>query len=59
MEKKVKGATPDYKGDGVAVWINTDKNGVRYLSIKVLNAFSINAFPYPYPKLEKANQGKL
>ena len=27
---------PDYKGDGVAVWTNLDKNGDVYLNVKVL-----------------------
>lgn len=43
---------PSYKGDGVAVWVNTDKNGNEYLSIKLLNSINVAAFPYPYPKKE-------
>ncbi len=27
---------PDYKSDGVAVWIELDKNGNKYLNIHVL-----------------------
>ena len=26
---------PDFKGDGVAVWINTRENGLQYLSIRI------------------------
>ena len=43
---KEKGPVPDYKGDGVAVWINKDKNGKQYLGIKLLNSISVNAFKY-------------
>ena len=37
---------PDYKGDGVAVWINKDKNGKDYLSIVLLNSIKCAAFEY-------------
>ena len=47
---KEKGATPDYKGDGVAVWLRTDKNGKQFLSICV--AGSINVAAWPYEKKE-------
>ena len=43
-EVKPKGKAPDYKGDGVAVWIEKDKNGKAYLSIKILNGMHVNAF---------------
>jgi uncharacterized protein (DUF736 family) len=36
-ENKDKGKAPDYKGEGVAVWVNKDKNGKDYLSISILN----------------------
>ena len=39
-----KGREPDYKGDGVAVRINQDKNGKNYLSVKILNSIRVNAF---------------
>tara|TARA_R100001594_G_scaffold147038_1_gene199431 strand:+ start:1567 stop:1722 length:156 start_codon:yes stop_codon:yes gene_type:complete len=39
-----KGREPDYKGDGVAIWINQDKNGKNYLSVKILNSIRVNAF---------------
>ena len=35
---------PQFSGDGVAVWINQDKNGNDYLSIKILNNPAIYAF---------------
>jgi len=43
-KNKISGKKPDFKGDGVAVWINQDKNGKSYLSIKVLNLIKLNAF---------------
>lgn len=57
MEEKpqTQGKQPDYKGEGVAVWINTDKNGKKYLSIKVLGVIKVNAFknePKPLIKEE-------
>ena len=35
---------PDFKGDGVAVWTHTDKNGKPYLAIKILNSLTVRAF---------------
>lgn len=40
---------PDYLGDGVAVWVNYDKNGVEYLSIKIGDK-TYRAFKHPYPQ---------
>ena len=44
--QKATGTPPDFKGDGVAVWINTDRNGAQYLSIQLLgkNGFKVVAF---------------
>jgi hypothetical protein len=44
------GRAPDYKGDGVAVWINQDKNGKQYLSIAVLGNIRLAAFKYEKKK---------
>ena len=41
-----KGTAPDYKGDGVSVWVNIDKNGKEYLAIQVLKNKPIHAFKY-------------
>ena len=41
-----KGTAPTYKGDGVSVWVNTDKNGKQYLAIQVLKNKPIHAFKY-------------
>jgi len=46
---------PDYKGDGVAVWIGQDKNGKTLLNIKLLNSINVKAFknePKPETKPE-------
>lgn len=44
---------PQYKGDGIAVWVNEDKNGEPYLSVSVLGNKAINCFKYePKPKPE-------
>ncbi len=48
--KSEKGSRPQYKGDGVAVWENHDKNGYKYLSIQLLGSLRVKAFVYPYPK---------
>jgi len=38
-----KGKIPDYKGSlDVAAWLNTDKNGKTYISIKIAN--NVNLF---------------
>lgn len=52
-EQKEKGKQPNYRGDGVAVWINKDKNGKDYLSIKLLGSIIVKAFKNdPKPKEE-------
>ncbi len=38
------GKKPDFKGEGVAVWVNTDKNGNDYLSIKLVGHEKVIAF---------------
>lgn len=43
-EKKIIGRNPDYKTDGVAVWINEDKNKDSYLSIRMVGHATINVF---------------
>lgn len=44
---------PDYKGDGVAVWVAQDKNGKTILKIKLLGAFTITAFKNEPKPMEK------
>jgi len=52
MEKEIKKTTnetfeakpPEYAGDGVAVWINKDKNGNNYLVIKIVGHLKLTAF---------------
>ena len=57
--QKPKGDLPKYKGDGVAVWENEDKNGNTYLTINLLGRFGIkvNAF-LNIPKDDKQEQLK-
>lgn len=38
---------PHFRGDGVAVWVNKDKNGKPYLNIHLLNnSIKVVAFEY-------------
>jgi len=37
-------APPKYKGDGVSIWTDKDKNGETYLKVKVLNGKPVNCF---------------
>jgi len=38
------GEKPKFKGDGVAVWVNKDKNGNPYLRICLLGSVWVSAF---------------
>jgi len=42
--RKMENNKPNYKGDGVAVWVNIAKNGKKYLSIKVVGHDTVYAF---------------
>lgn len=45
MEQENKsGRSPDFSGDGVAVWVNQDKNGKPYVSVRLVGHNVINAF---------------
>jgi len=44
MDKEFKPEPPKYKGDGVAVWVSNDKDGIPFLTIKVLNSITLKAF---------------
>ncbi len=48
------GRKPDFKGDGVAVWKNKDKNGKEYLAVKILGGITIHAFQ-PKEEVEKTS----
>lgn len=39
-----KGNKPDFKSDGIAVWVNEDKNGKPYLSVKIVGHNAMNVF---------------
>jgi len=52
MEENKPGKSPDYKNEGVAIWVNQDKNGNPYLSVKILGSITVNCFknePRPKP----------
>ena len=44
MQGKTRGKPPDYKADGVAVWVNKKANGEKYLSIKIVGHEKIVAW---------------
>lgn len=44
---------PDYKGDGVAVWVGDTKTGEKYLYIKILGSIVLRAFKVKEIKKEK------
>lgn len=50
-----KARQPDYKGDGVAVWVGETKDKEPMLTIKVLNSISVKAFKNE-PKEEENSQ---
>jgi len=56
QEENKKGKKPDYKGDGAAAWINKDKNGNEYLSVKILGSISVNLFPNVSEKDNKLSE---
>ena len=58
MNENFSAKPPEYKGDGIAIWINTDKNGQKFLSVKILGSITINCFKNEPKKLEikTANQ---
>jgi hypothetical protein len=51
-----EGKAPDYKGNGVAIWKNQTKDGNLYLTVKILDSITVNAFknePKPAPTTPK------
>ena len=53
-EKQKVGNPPKFKGDGVAVWVNKDKNNKTYLTVQLMgkNGIRVNCFEYePEPKV--------
>ena len=36
MTEEKKGKRPDYKGDGIAVWVNKTKEGKTFLNVSLL-----------------------
>ncbi len=51
--KKFEPKQADYKGDGCAGWLGTDKNGKTYITIKILNSITIKLFKNEPKPIEK------
>ena len=45
---KRKGNSPNFRGDGLSVWVNQTREGDQYLSVQILekNRLKINCFKY-------------
>ena len=63
VDEKSSGRKPDYKSDGVAVWVFQDKNKKPYLSIKVVGHDYVKAFKNEpreeKPKVQEENVADL
>ncbi len=44
MTEEFVAKKPDFKGDGVAVWNRTTKEGKPYLHVKILGSVGVNCF---------------
>lgn len=53
------GKNPNWVGDGVAVWLNTDKNGDQYATVQLFgkNGLRVNCFK-PREREESAEMPK-
>lgn len=55
MEQQNRNARkPDYKGDGIAIWVN-EKDGNKYLSVRLLGSITLRAFKNEPKKEENKN----
>ena len=53
QQNKSEARQPDFVGNGLAVWVNLNKNGEKYLSIILLNSINLKAFKNkPKPEIE-------
>jgi sensor domain CHASE-containing protein len=43
---------PSFRGDGIAIWENKDKNKNPYLTVQLLGSIRVNAFPIREDKEE-------
>lgn len=43
-KEKFTPRAPDYSGNGIAIWKDTDKNGETFLKVTVLGGKPINCF---------------
>lgn len=56
-EAKFTPRSPDYSGDGLAIWKAVDKNGKTYLKVTVLNGKPINCFKVEPKPIQEAPNG--
>ena len=45
--------SPDFKGDGIAIWTAKDKNGLTYLKVSVLGGKAVPCWKYVPKPVEK------
>ena len=51
MKMETEPRKPNFKGEGIAVWVNKDKNNQQYLSVKILGNINLKAWKnVPKPK---------
>lgn len=51
-----KGRAPDFKGEGVAVWVNKSISGKIYMNIVVLDSIKLTAWKYEAKKEETVEE---
>ena len=60
MADDFKPKSPDFKGDGIAIWKGQDKNGNTFLKVSVLGNKAVNCFKFtPKPKPTLAKQTEI
>ena len=57
-QSKKPGSSPDYKGDGVAIWVNLDKNGKQFLSVKLAGHNPVNAWKHEPKQQQQESKGE-
>lgn len=58
-DKEFKPRHPDYAGNGIAIWKDTDKNGQLFLKVAVLGGKAINCFKVEDKPVEKKPEQQL
>ena len=63
VDDNKNGKRPDYKSDGVAIWINKTKDNETYLSVKMVGHNAVNVFKNTpkedKPKVEEIRMNEL